>query len=364
MAVSLALTAVRYGAVVVNHVGVKSLVKREGRVSGAQVTDSVTGESWNLFARVVVNATGPFADVVRRLDSPGIQPMIKVSSGVHLLLEGRFSPPGTGLLIPKTEDGRVLFILPWEGKTLVGTTDEPAEVSEHPRPMEEEIDYLVHYICKYFDLQFSRSDIRSAWSGLRPLVSNPGKADTAKLSRDHVIEESQSGLLTITGGKWTTYRKMASDTVDYAVKRFNLSQENGCRTDRIPLNGGADFHPDGGVQLAEAYGMDPSITDHLNRAYGDQARSVIGIAKEGFGETLVEGYPYLEAEVLWAARHEMACRAMDVLARRTPLALLDKAAAGSATDRTIDIMARELGWDSDRCQEELQLVQERLRSAI
>jgi glycerol-3-phosphate dehydrogenase len=364
MAVSLALTAVRYGAVVVNHVGVKSLVKREGRVSGAQVTDSVTGESWNLFARVVVNATGPFADVVRRLDSPGIQPMIKVSSGVHLLLEGRFSPPGTGLLIPKTEDGRVLFILPWEGKTLVGTTDEPAEVSEHPRPMEEEIDYLVHYICKYFDLQFSRSDIRSAWSGLRPLVSNPGKADTAKLSRDHVIEESQSGLLTITGGKWTTYRKMASDTVDYAVKRFNLSQENGCRTDRIPLNGGADFHPDGGVQLAEAYGMDPSITDHLNRAYGDQARSVIGFAKEGFGETLVEGYPYLEAEVLWAARHEMACRAMDVLARRTPLALLDKAAAGSATDRTIDIMARELGWDSDRCQEELQLVQERLRSAI
>ncbi len=364
MAVTLALTAARHGARVINHVGVRGLLKDKGRITGAVLGDSLTGGEWSLKARAVVNATGPFADTIRKMDRPDASPMLKVSSGTHLVLDDRFSPPDTGLLIPKTEDGRVLFILPWEGQTLVGTTDEPAEVSDHPRPMEEEIEYLVHYICKYFDLQFSRSDIKSAWSGLRPLVSDPGKADTAKLSRDHVLEKSPSGLLTITGGKWTTYRKMACDTVDYAVKEFDLQQKSGCSTDRLPLNGGAGFRPDEGLRLAEDHGMDPSITEHLNRAYGDQARSVIAIAKEGLGETLVKGYPYLEAEVLWAARHEMACRAMDVLARRTPLALLDRSAAGSAAERTIDIMAKELGWDYGRCREEEQLVQERLMVAV
>jgi glycerol-3-phosphate dehydrogenase len=364
MSVSIALTATQHGATIVNHLGVEGLNKENGKITGVQVKDDISGESWDIGARVVINATGPFADSVRHMDDPGSRPMLKASSGTHIVLDKRFAPPDTGLLIPKTEDGRVLFVLPWEGHALVGTTDEPAEVSEHPRPMEEEIDYLVHYVCKYFDLRFSRSDIKSAWSGLRPLVSDPGKADTAKLSRDHVLEESPSGLLTIAGGKWTTYRKMAGDTVDYAVKKFNLRQENGCRTDSIPLNGGANFHADGGVQLAEAYGMDPTIAEHLNRAYGDQARSVVEVGGEGFGDTLVDGHPYLEAEVLWAVRHEMACRAMDVLARRTPLALLDKAAAASAADRTIDIMAKELSWDSDRCREEKQLVQERLTSAI
>ncbi|MDT8366234.1 MAG: FAD-dependent oxidoreductase [bacterium] len=364
MSVSIALAASQHGATIANHLGVEGLNKENGKITGVVVKDGISGESWDIGARVVINATGPFADSVRRMDDAGSRPMLKASSGTHIVLDKRFAPPDTGLLIPKTEDGRVLFVLPWEGHALVGTTDEPAEVSEHPRPMEEEIDYLIHYICKYFDLQFSRSDIKSAWSGLRPLVSDPRKSDTAKLSRDHVLEESPAGLLTIAGGKWTTYRKMACDTVDHAVKKFNLRQVNGCRTDSIPLNGGADFHADGGVQLAEAYGIDPAIAEHLNRAYGDQARSVVEVGEEGLGGTLAEGHPYLEAEVLWAVRHEMACRAMDVLARRTPLALLDKAAAASAAGCTIDIMAKELNWDSDRCREEKQLVQERLTSAI
>jgi glycerol-3-phosphate dehydrogenase len=364
MAVIIALTAAQYGAVMANHVKVLNLIKEEGRITGVDVVDSISGEEWSIFAQCVVNATGPFADTIRHMDQPGTKSMLKVSSGTHLVLDDRFSPPDTGLLIPKTEDGRVLFILPWEGRTLVGTTDEPAELSEHPRPMEEEIDYLVHYICKYFDLQFSRSDIRSAWSGLRPLVSDPGKADTAKLSRDHVLEESSSGLLTIAGGKWTTYRKMACDTVDYAVDRFELPQKAGCVTDRLPLVGGTEFDPDGGAKLSESRQIDPTVGEHLNRAYGDQARYVAEMAEENLGEPLVEEYPYMEAEVLWAARNEMACRAMDVLARRIPLALLDKAAALSAADRTVDIMAKELDWDTDRCREERLLVQERMNSGI
>jgi len=364
MSVSIALTAMQHGATIANHLAVTGINKENGRSAGARVRDAISDESWDISAHVIINATGPFTDGIRRMDDPAARPMLKTSSGIHIVLDKRFAPPDTGLLIPKTEDGRVLFVLPWEGHALVGTTDEPAEVSEHPRPLEEEIEYLVHYICKYFDLKFSRSDIKSAWSGLRPLVSDPGKGDTAKLSRDHVLAISSSGLLTIAGGKWTTYRKMACDTVNYAVKMFNLRQKNDCRTEHIPLIGGTDFHPDGGGQLVEAYGMDISIAEHLNRAYGDQARSVIEVAAGGFGDTLVEGHPYLEAEVLWAARHEMACRAMDVLARRTPLALLDKAATASAVDRTIAIMAKELGWGSERCREEGRLIQERLSTAI
>lgn len=364
MAVSLALTAAEQGAVVANHVRVRDLVKDKGRTRGAILVDSLTGEEWTIHARVVVNATGPFSDLIRILDKPDAEPLLKVSSGTHLVLDERFSPPDTGLLIPKTEDGRVLFILPWEGMTLVGTTDEPAETSEHPKPMEEEIDYLVHHVCNYFDLEFTRKDIRSAWSGLRPLVFDPGKADTAKLSRDHILEESPSGVLTIAGGKWTTYRKMACDTVNYAVKRYNLSQKKGCQTDRITLKGGAGFTPDGWKQLADKSGIDEITAQHLNRAYGNQAPLVVRMGEDGFTGRLIDGYPYIEAEVLWAVKREMACRAMDILSRRTPLALLDLAAAKYAADRTIDIMAGELGWDAARQKEEKQLVNEWTEPAV
>lgn len=364
MAVTLAMTAARLGATVINHVGVTSLVKEKDRVCGGIVVDNLSGDEWEVRARVVINATGPFTDAVRRLDSPDAKPMMKVSSGTHLVLDERFSPPNTGLLIPKTEDGRVLFILPWEGQTLVGTTDEPATVSEHPRPMAEEINYLVHYIGKYFDLQFSRNDIKAAWSGLRPLVQDPKKTDTAKLSRDHVLEKSQSNLITITGGKWTTYRKMACDTVDYAVKAFQLPQKNSCRTAEIPLNGGTDFNPDGGSLIVKEFGMERQAAGHLNRAYGDRAAEVAAFAAEGYGQPLASGYPFLDAEVVWGVRYEMAARPMDILARRTPLALLDTEEARKAVGRVIQIMARELGWDPERCSKEEKTAQERLTSAL
>jgi len=364
MAVTLALTAASTGATVANHVGVTGLLKEGNRIAGAVVADSLSGDEWDIPAHCVVNATGPFSDTIRKLDNPDARPMLKVSSGTHLVLDEHFSPPDTGLLIPRTKDGRVLFIMPWEGQTLVGTTDEPSELSEHPRPMEEEIDYLVHYIGRYFDLQFSRNDIKAAWAGLRPLVSDPGKSDTAKLSRDHVLEESPSGLLTITGGKWTTYRKMACDTVNYVIRRFNLDCNSECRTDRIPLIGGAAFETGQGARLAEEKGLDPLIAAHLSRAYGDKAPSVMMIAEDGFGDVLAKGYPYLEAEVLWGARYEMATHAMDVLARRTPIALLDTAAARASAQRVVKIMGQELSWDPERCRQEERMVEERLSSAI
>ena len=364
MAVSLALTAAQHGATVANHVGAGDFIKEGGIIAGASVRDSVSGESWTIYARAVVNATGPFTDIMRLKDNPGARPMLKVSSGIHVLLDKRFAPPDTGLLIPKTEDGRVLFVLPWEGHALVGTTDEPAEVSEHPRPSREDVSYLLRHVNRYFDLQVAESDIKAAWSGLRPLIFDPRASDTAKLTRDHVLEESVSGLITIAGGKWTTYRKMAQDTVDHAVRRFDLSPTRKCWTERIPVVGGGAYDPEGGSKLAERYGFDPQVALHLNRAYGDRAGAVAEIAAGNVGALLSGHHPFLEAEVTYGARYELAEHAIDVLARRTPLALLDTKATEAAAARVVELMAEELGWDAARCRTELRMVVERLSVAI
>ena len=364
MAISIALAAAQHGATVANHVGVTGLIKENSRTSGVSVTDSITGESWPVYARVVVNATGPFTDNMRQMDDPEARPMLKASSGIHILLDKRFTPPDTGLLIPKTEDGRVLFVLPWEGHALVGTTDEPAEITEHPRPSREDVAYLLRHLNRYFDIHVSESDIKAAWSGLRPLIFDPKASDTAKLTRDHVIEQSPSGLVTIAGGKWTTYRKMAQDTVDHVVQSFDLKQAGQCSTDRIYLTGGANYDPEGAKKLTEGYGFDPFVAIHLNGAYGDRAVAVAEIAEAGYSTRLAKDHPYLEAEVIYAARYELAQHAIDVLARRIPLALLDTAATAQAAERVVELMSQELKWDSDRSRKEAQMVQDRLCVAI
>jgi glycerol-3-phosphate dehydrogenase len=209
MNVAIALSAAERGAVIVTHAEVTAVHHDGGRIAGVTVLDRASGERAEVAARAVVNATGPYADAIRRLDDPGAEPMLSASSGVHIVLDERFAPPDTGLLIPKTEDGRVLFLLPWLGSTLVGTTDQPAPVVDDPEATEEEIEYILRHLGRYFDLPVARADVKAAWSGLRPLVADPKAADTARLSRDHVVHVSGSGLVTIAGGKWTTYRRMA-----------------------------------------------------------------------------------------------------------------------------------------------------------
>jgi len=365
MALSLALTAEQKGAVITNHVAVSRLLKENGKISGAELTDSLSGETWQLKARGVINATGPFVDQIRMMDNPEAPKIITTSTGIHIILDKRFAPPDAGLMIPETEDGRVLFVLPWENHALVGTTDEPAEVTEHPQPLDKEIDYLLRHVTRYFNLQVTRSDVKAVWSGLRPLVSDPKATDTAKLARDHVIEDSSDGLLSIAGGKWTTYRKMALDTVDHAFKQFDLAAPKPtCQTEKLPILGSANYSDKGDLELINNYDFDPDIAAYLNRTYGDQAEQVAKLAQEGYGARLVENHPVLEAEILYAARYELAERVIDVLARRTPLALLDTEAAKQAAPRVLEIMAEELGWDEQRCTEEKQLVEKRLTEAL
>jgi len=365
MALSLALTAQQHGAVIANHVAVSGLCKVEGRLAGVELTDSLTGESWQLQARGVINATGPFVDQIRVMDDPAARHIISASSGIHLVLDKRFAPPDTGLMIPETEDGRVLFVLPWEDHALVGTTDEPADITEHPRPMQAEIEYLLRHLGRYFNLQVKRSDIKAVWSGLRPLVADPKAIDTAQLARDHVIEVSASGLLTIAGGKWTTYRKMALDTVDHALRQFQLSAtQTQCLTACLPVLGSAGYDVKGDLTLIREFGFAADVAAYLNRTYGDQAERVAKLAATGYAARLVENHPVLEAEVLYAARYELAERVIDVLARRTPLALLDTDAARKAIPRTLEIMGAELGWDRSRCEQERLLTNQRLSEAL
>ena len=365
MALTLALTAEQHGAVLSNHVAVKGLLKDNEKIVGAELCDSLSGDNWQLHAKVVINATGPFVDQIIRMDDPNVPPIITASSGIHIVLDKRFAPPDTGLMIPETEDGRVLFVLPWENHALVGTTDEPAEISEHPRPQEEEITYLLRHVGQYFNLDVSREDVKAVWSGLRPLVTDPQATDTAKLARDHVIVDSSSGLMTIAGGKWTSYRKMAADSVDHAINKFELNPLiPNCQTEQLQLLGSTNFNLDGAKQLQQKYGFAADIAAYLHRTYGDQAEAVAALAKDKLAVRLIDNHPVIEAEVIYAVRYELAERAIDILARRMPVALLDTTAAKQVAARVIEIMASEKEWGQMRIDEEKSNLSERLNQAI
>jgi glycerol-3-phosphate dehydrogenase len=338
MNVALAVTAAEAGAVVLNYAEVRALIKEGGHLRGAVVIDRLAANGGardiEVRAKVIVNATGPYADGLRQLDDPTAPPMLKTSSGTHVVLPKRFSPPDAGLLIPKTEDGRVLFLLPWQGHTLIGTTDNPAEVHDDPQATKDDVAYILRHVRDYVDVPVEQDDVLSAWSGLRPLVeASNGSASTSRLSRDHTILVSEAGLVTIAGGKWTTYRRMAEDAVDVAVKQGKLSPSASSATADLPVAGAERFDPDGHHLLAREFGLPTDVARHLNTAYGSRAHRVAGLAAAGYGERLAPGHPYLEAEVLYGRDHEFACNADDVLHRRTRLAFVDVAAATAARPR-------------------------------
>ncbi len=362
MAVSVLKTAVEQGATVVNHAEVTGLVKAEGRVSGAEIRDLVSGEEFSVKAKCVVNATGPFTDGLRKMDDSDAAEILKVSSGIHISIDRKFAPRDYGLMIPKTEDGRVLFVIPWENHAVIGTTDESCEIHEHPQVSEEDIEYVLRHINHYFKMDVQRSDVKAAWSGLRPLVFDPGKGNTEELARTHVIVTSPSGMVTISGGKWTSYRRMAEDTVDEVVKEHGMSAGS-CRTKELPIAGGARWLADGWKGLLEKYQIDEEIARHLNRFYGDRGGVVAELLAE-HGSRLHPDYPYTEAEVIYIVREEMAVHAADVLIRRLPLGLVDFAAAAAVGDQVIALMAAESGWDETRMTSEKELLQKRLSEAI
>jgi glycerol-3-phosphate dehydrogenase len=240
MNTALIMTAVKHGATVANYTEVIALHKDgAGKLYGARVKDTLTGDEWDVKCKGVINATGPFSDALLTLDNPEHKPIVQASSGIHITLPNYYSPRNMGLLDPATSDGRVIFFLPWQGNTIAGTTDTAASVTRDPAAQEEEIRWVLEEIRRYLapDIKVRRGDVLSAWAGLRPLVRNPAAARTEGLVRNHMIYTSPSGLLTIAGGKWTTYRAMAAETVDEAVKVFGLRPTSGCVTETTKLVG-------------------------------------------------------------------------------------------------------------------------------
>jgi glycerol-3-phosphate dehydrogenase len=321
-------TAWEQGAVLLNHCPVQGLLKdSQGYVAGVRARDREGGGEYEILARGVVNATGVFTDGLRRMDEPGASPIIAPSQGIHLVLDRRFHPGDAAIMVPHTDDGRVLFAVPWHDRVLVGTTDTPVdEAVVEPRPLDEEVDYILRHAARYLAHDPTRGDVLSAFAGLRPLVRGEEGADTASLSRDHTLQVSDSGLVTITGGKWTTYRKMAEDAVDHAAAVAGLDLV-ASPTRELQIHG---------------YHLQPERLGPL-AGYGSDAVEIQALERErpGWGEPLHPALGITGAEVVWAVRAEMAVRLEDVLSRRHRALLLDASAAAEIAEPVARMMAEE-----------------------
>lgn len=335
LAINIAQTCAEHGGVLVNYMRVTGLTKNsDGLVAGVEAVDQESGESYLLQARCVVNATGVFVDEILHMDDPDAPPLVRPSQGVHIILDKDFLKGDSAIMIPKTSDGRVLFAVPWHDRVVVGTTDTPLdECSLEPRALEEEIDFILSTAKKYLTREPLRKDILSIFAGLRPLAApedDRGSISTKEISRSHHLRVSLSGLVTITGGKWTTYRKMAQDTVDKAAMVGGLETQK-CRTEDMPIHG----------WLSNVDYKDPLYY------YGSDADALRDLALEHpeLGEKIHERLPYTPIEVIWSARYEMARTVEDVLARRQRALFLDARAAIEMAPVVAGILARELGRD-------------------
>ena len=334
--VSLVLSTIHQGSAASNYVKVIDFEYLDGKVVGALVEDQETQETWTVKAKAFVNATGPFSDQIRKLDNPSVPKTMVGSIGTHLVIKQDFAPKHTGILIPKTSDGRVLFLLPWQGHTLVGTTDIPINIAPDSVPSDDEVAYLLDHLRKYLGIRVSSEDILAKWSGIRPLVSEGNAKKTAKLSRDFVIERSASGLYSLMGGKWTSYRKMGEKLLNRMIEDETLPKCQDCQSNFSPVIGGEP--PWEGMDDAlQAY--DEDIQQHLYHAYGTRCVDVVKLAKDrNLEKRLHPNHPLIEAEVVWAVLEEMAIHPDDVLSRRVRLKMLDQAATDEVKERVIELM--------------------------
>lgn len=349
LAIHLARTAAHQGAVLLNYCKVESLWKQEGRVRGLQAKDQWSGRTYEVRARTVINATGVFTDSILQMDDPDSEPVIAPSQGVHIMLDKEFLPGEAAILVPHTDDGRVLFAVPWHDRIIIGTTDTPVkETNIEPRALPEEIDFILQQIGRYLKKMPSRKDIRSVYAGLRPLVKSSHKK-TAELARDHLILVSDTGLITITGGKWTTYRRMAEDTVNTAISKASLP-DRPCQTASLPIHGSGIT----GNLEANRPAIDPPKTQtptNFNEPlhyHGSDAPAIRALAAtlSGGGERLHPRLPYIQAEIIWAAREELCMTVEDALSRRTRSLLLDAQAAIECAPLVARLLAAELGRDT------------------
>jgi glycerol-3-phosphate dehydrogenase len=331
LAITLAKTAANLGATLLNYMPVTSFIKKKGRLTGLRATDLETGRHFHVNGRVIINATGIFSDSLRKMDDPRSPACLEPSQGIHLVLPASFLPKKTAILVPHTDDERVIFLVPWHGRVLVGTTDTAVRRPLlEPFALKNEIDFLLKHAARYLTKDPTRADILSVFAGQRPLVRS-GDKSTSALSRDHSILISSSGLVTIAGGKWTTYRKMAQDVVDRAAAVGHLPYRSSI-TEELPLHG--FLHKGDPEDHWTLYGTDARLIKRLMRG------------KKHLHALIAPHFPYTLGEVIWAVREEMARTVEDILARRTRILFLDARAAMQAAPVVAKILAYELGFSA------------------
>ncbi len=330
--INMAQTVDEAGGVLINYMRVSQLTHSDSRVTGVIANDLESNQEIQLKAKVVINATGVYADEVRLLDDPNIMKIISPSQGVHIVLDRSFLPGDVALMIPRTDDGRVLFAIPWQDHVVVGTTDTPVDsMSIEPVPFEQEIDFLVKHTARYLAKDPVKEDILSAFAGLRPLVSPAHEKNTKTISREHMIEISKNGLVTITGGKWTTYRKMAEDTIDCAAAVAGLPAKPSI-SKTLKIHGYCERVKEFGT--LEHYGSDaPKVQELIDE-------------KPEWSELVHPDVAVRAGEVIWAARHEMARTVEDFLARRRRVLFQDARKSIEMAPRVADLIARETGRDT------------------
>ena len=330
LAVNLAQTLADLGGLPLNYMEVIGLMKKSGLVEGVIARDRETGRHYEIRSRVVVNATGAFTDALRRLDDPAAADLITPSQGAHLVLDRSFLPGDSAIMVPHTDDGRLLFAVPWHDRVIIGTTDTRIEhIAAEPRPLAGEVEFLLTHAARYLTKDPTSEDVLSAFCGVRPLVRESGK-DTAAISRDHTLCIADSGFVTITGGKWTTYRRMGEDAIDAAAAVGGLAE---CRsmTRHLRIHGWQETSASGGIW--SDYGADADSLAHL------------AAERPEWGEILHPRLPYRACEIVWSVRREWARTVEDVLARRTRALFLDARASMEIAPFTAELMAAELGRD-------------------
>jgi glycerol-3-phosphate dehydrogenase len=327
LVINMAQTASEQGGALLNYMKVISLLKKGGFICGVIAYDSENDREYEIHARAVVNATGVFTDSIRYIDDPLARPIIQPSQGVHIVLDKSFLPGETAIMVPHTDDGRVLFAIPWHDGVIVGTTDTPVkEVSLMPLPMDHEIEFLLKHAARYLEKDPEANDVLSVFAGLRPLFTDIRRMETAAISREHAVSISRTGLVTITGGKWTTYRKMAEETIDQAIVIAQLEYQPSC-TEKLQIHG-YHHHTDIFGKLAE-YGSDALEIEEL-------CKKDAGLEKPLYKDSV------LAAEVVWAVNNEMARTVEDFLARRRRLLFLDARACAEIAPVVAELMAEEL----------------------
>ena len=331
LAVNLAQTAIEQGATVINYCGVTGFSKKNNMIAGVTAMDEISGQSFEISAKVVINATGVFADELLQLAEGHSEKTIAPSQGIHLVVGKHFFKGNTAMMIPKTDDGRVLFVIPWHDQLLLGTTDTPVEnISTEPTPLQEEIDFIITHFNRYTASKITNEDVKSVFVGLRPLAKQGNEKKTAVMPRDHVVKVLPSGLIHVTGGKWTTYRSMAEHAIDKAIQSAGLAISS-CKTKHLKIHGWSANKSNTSLSI---YGVD------------EAAIQLMITEDPTLSEKIHPLYSYTKAEVHWVVAHEMAITIEDILARRTRLLFLDARAAIEAAPLVATILASVTGKDA------------------